>query len=139
MNEKINRLIPLAIQAVKDNNISSHGEVKKENKGYISSMGASIIQTGLLATLAFYANDEGKKAHSSNLLKAIYQIITGEQAENKNSLIKLVINTTKKDDVNNNEIGINDLDFDKMYIMEQNISDALVALKLAIRTFKITK
>jgi len=72
MNEKINNLIPKAIQAIKNSGIEKASVVKKEYKGYISSMGASIIQAGLLATLAFYQNDSGKKANSSNPVKSYF-------------------------------------------------------------------
>ncbi len=139
MNHKVNKLIPIAIQAIKDSQMARNGEVNKEFKGYISSMGASIMQTGLLATLAFYANDEGKKANSSDLLKAIYQVITGNRTDQKNDLIRWVIRSSLKDTVDpgKEEIEIDDLDMDKMYIKEQEISDALVALKLALRTYKI--
>ena len=139
MNHKVNKLIPIAIQAIKDSQMAQNGVVDKEFKGYISSMGASIMQTGLLATLAFYANDEGKKANSSDLLKAIYQVITGNRTDQKNDLIRWVIRSSLKDTVDpgKEEIEIDDLDMDKMYIKEQEISDALVALKLALRTYKI--
>ena len=139
MNHKVNKLIPIAIQAIKDSQMAQNGVVDKEFKGYISSMGASIMQTGLLATLAFYANDEGKKANSSDLLKAIYQVITGNRTDQKSDLIRWVIRSSLKDTVDpgKEEIEIDDLDMDKMYIKEQEISDALVALKLALRTYKI--
>ncbi len=141
MNEKINKLIPVAMQAIKDSGMAKGDSVPKEFKGYISSMGASIIQAGLLATLAFYANDEGKKANSSYLLKAIYQVIKGEKTDDKNALIRWVIASSLKDGHHwdNNGVGFDALDLDKMYLKEQEISDALVALKLALRTFKISE
>lgn len=142
MNEKINKLIPVAMQAIKDSGMFEEDRVPKEFKGYISSMGASIIQAGLLATLAFYANDEGKKAKSSYLLKAIYQVVKGEKAADKNALIRWVIDSSLRDECrlnNNNEVGIDDMDLDKMYLLEKEIADALVALKLALRTFKISE
>ncbi len=141
MNEKINKLIPVAMQAIKDSGMANGDRVPKEFKGYIASMGASIIQAGLLATLAFYANDEGKKANSSYLLKAIYQVINGEKTADKNALIRWVIDSSLKEGRgrDNNGVGIDDLDLDKMHLKEQEISDALVALKLALRTFKISE
>jgi len=138
MNEKINNLIPKAIQAIKNSGIEKASVVKKEYKGYISSMGASIIQAGLLATLAFYQNDSGKKANSSNLLKAILLLIKpGDSTET--NLIKYIIDHSKKDNTTGQHVSVGDLDLDKLYILEEEVSDALIALKLALRTFKIEK
>jgi len=137
MNEKINNLIPKAIDVIESSGIAHDGVVKKEYKGYISSMGASIIQTGLLATLAFYQNDSGKKAKSSFLLKAILSLIKpNDSTETK--LIKYIIdNSLRPQAAGDNDVSVADLDSDKLYILEQEVSDALVALKLALRTFKI--
>jgi CRISPR-associated protein Cmr5 len=137
MNEKINNMIPLAIRVINDNLYNKEKKIlPKEFKGYIPSMGASIIQAGLLATLAFYQNDSGKKADSSNLLKAILSLIKQDESDETN-LIKYVIDRSKKDHVNGVYVSEKDLDFDKLYVLEEKISDALIALKLALRTFKI--
>ncbi len=136
MNEKINNLIPKAIQAIENSGIVHDDVVAKEYKGYISSMGASIIQAGLLATLAFYQNDSGKKADSSNLLKAILVLIKPNNSTETN-LIKYVIDNSIKPQINGNLVSVGDLDPDKLYVLEEEVSDALIALKLAIRTFKI--
>lgn len=136
MNEKINNLIPKAMVAIKSSGIAHNGVVEKEFKGYISSMGASIIQAGLLATLAFYQNDSGKKADSSFLLKAILSLIKPDNSDETN-LIKYVINKSIKENVTGNYVSVDNLDPDKLYVLEQELSDALVALKLALRTFKI--
>jgi CRISPR-associated protein Cmr5 len=77
---KKNELIPKAIKAISTTHIADdHGNVQKEYKGYIASIGASIVQAGLLPTLAFYQNDSGKKAHSSNVLQAIRILIAPSQ------------------------------------------------------------
>lgn len=139
MNETINKLIPKAIQAIKDSKMAdSSNVVNKEFKGYISSMGASILQTGLLATIAFYANDDNKKAKSSFLLKAIFLMIKPNNS-NTNNLITYVINQSKKDANLPDNVSINNLDFDKLYLEEEKITNALIALKLALRTFKLTE
>lgn len=115
---------------------NSSGVVEKEYKGYISSMGASIIQAGLLATLAFYQNDSGKNAHSSYLLKAILELIKLPGSTETN-LIKYVIENSKNSQPLPEYVSIGDLNSDKLYVLEEDISDALIALKLALRTFKI--
>lgn len=157
MNEKINSLIPKAIQKIKlskmekmvrvekDGNVVEingkpvmEGIVDKEYKGYISSMGASILQTGLFATIAFYANDSGKSAKSSYLLDAILRLINPDYQEN-DKLITYVIEKSLKPNVTKNDIEISNLSFNKLYLIEEEITDALIALKLALRTFKLSK
>jgi len=132
MNEKINNLIPKAMLAI-EHYLVDNSVVEKEYKGYISSMGASIIQAGLLATLAY---DSGKNANSSNLLKAILFLIKPDNSTETN-LIKYVIDNSVKPEATGGYVSLGDLDFDKLYILEEDVSDALIALKLALRTFKI--
>jgi len=140
MKAKINKLIPLAVEAIRESKIADNKDfVKKEFKGYISSMGASILQAGLLPTIAFFANDEGKNAKSSDLLKAVHIVITDNNV-NVQTLFEYVIDKTKKDNLparQDNKIRMNDLDMNKLYLMEEEISDALIAIKLALRTFKL--
>ena len=139
MNEKINKLIPVAIQAIKDSKMAKEsGIVPKEFKGYISSMGASILQTGLLATIAFYANSDNKNADSSKLLDAILMLIKSNY-QSSDKLILYVINQSKKDNDLPNQVSIDNLNLDELYLMEEKINNALIALKLALRTFKLTK
>lgn len=137
MNEKINSQIPKAILVIENFLFDKKKNVlPKEFKGYIPSMGASIIQSGLLPTLAFYQNDSGKKAKSSNLLRAILELIKPNGSEDSD-LISFVIQKSKNGNINGSYISNNELDFDKLYLLEEEISDALIAIKLAFRTFKI--
>ena len=126
MNNKVNELIPKALTAIKDCRIAgADGTVEKEYKGYIASMGASIIQSGLIATLAFYSNEqsqaEGKRL---KLLEAIKLLIAPSSGANIKLLAFVLLQTG--DGKNKTEIGK----------IEKQISDALIALKLALRTFK---
>ena len=138
MTEKISKLIPKAIQAIKNSKIADKGNVQKEFKGYIPSMGASILQAGLLPTIAFYANDTNKNADSSKLLDAILRLIKSDYIDT-DKLINYIIEKSVNADNNNKEIKLNDLDFNKLYLIEEDITDALIALKLALRTFKIVE
>jgi len=55
------------------------------------------------------------------------------------NLIKYIIDHSKKDNTTGQHVSVGDLDLDKLYILEEEVSDALIALKLALRTFKIEK
>ncbi len=134
MKEKINELIPAAIKAIYDTEIAdSKSLVKKEYKGYIASMGASIIQAGLLATLAFYNSKGEKKADSWKLLNAVYKLIEPnanfQMNFNGSFLIRYIINHPNYIDTNTKQRFLSNL--------EDEIMDAVIALKLALRTFKI--
>ncbi len=138
MKAKINTLIPPCRTAINNHLKNENGEIPKEFKGYIASMGASIIQAGLLATLAFYQNDSGKKAKSSHLLKAIYDVLKPGHRDDTDgpTLIDYVIRQTLIRE-NEEEASLDILDKEKLLRYQQEIEDILVAMKLALRTFKI--
>lgn len=125
MNRIINKLIPKALNAIEKSKMAdSNHKVEKEYKGYISSMGASIIQSGLMATLAFYSNEQsGISDKRLKLLNAIVKIIVDPGSNEK--LLNYVLISTNN--------GENKFELDKM---ERKISNSLIALKLALRTFK---
>lgn len=133
MNKKVNELIPKALEAIKQSQMANDAnEVDKEYKGYIASMGASIIQSGLIATIAFYSNEQsGSKDKKLKLLTAIHILIANV---NNHKLLDFVLNRTKP--VNQSSFTaaqLNNLELNKI---ENEISNTLIALKLALRTFK---
>jgi len=99
-----------AIESVKKVGIIRDGYVPKEYNGYISTFGASIRQAGLLATILFFENE------SSNALQDRKKVLRAIE-----SILGIPQNSIK-----------NNLDRDK-------IEMAAVALKLAIRTYKLKK
>lgn len=138
MNEKINNLMVYAIDSIKESGISDHNHnVSHEYKGYISSLGASIRQAGLLPTLAFYSRKVEIGPDKRKVLKAIMHILNKENNSQGNKLLKYVIETAKKPESTGNTYSIRDLDFDKLAAVEEKINNALIALKLAFRTYKI--
>jgi len=87
--------------------------------GYISSFGASIIQSGLLPTLALFENtNSSTKENKEYLSYIIMQVISGN--EDDKSLLRYCLD---KDET----------------LVKQQILDISVALKLSIRTFKLDK
>jgi len=139
MNRAINELIPKAINAIVDSGMAINGKVEKEYKGYISSMGASILQSGLIATMAFYSkNADGSGAKRTNLLKAICLIIN-PSCPNNSTLLKHILNKTRAANNNNNNVKVSALKQTELKEFEKKISDALVALKLALRTYEQKK
>lgn len=123
----VEKLISSAIIAV-ERKMADRGIVNKAYKGYISALGAGIIQSGLLPTLAMYKGNEEsdkKKAETGHLLSAIYAVV--------------------KSKYNPKPVEENLFDFaltkmqqpDKRQEVITEIMDASIAIKLAIRTFKL--
>ena len=89
--------------------------------GYISSFGASIIQSGLEPTLALSENENASTLEKKQLLpKLILNILDENSTET--SLLKYVLNRPNE----------------KQYL-KREILDIAIAIKLCIRTFKLEK
>ena len=110
MSKPIETYIPRAIKAIEELHIEKNGEVAKQFNGYIASFGASVRQAGLLATILFYGNaNSNAEKEREKVVKAIESII-GHAISNNNRVEK---STRAK------------------------VENAAVALKLAIRTYKL--
>ena len=107
---KIEDYIPKAMEAIESLEIVKNGEVAKEFNGYIASFGTSIRQAGLLATALFYGNENSNAIDKRE--KVVYAIE------------RMIGHTI----VNNNKV-------DKSTRVE--VEYAAIALKLAIRTYKL--
>ncbi|HLO54808.1 MAG TPA: type III-B CRISPR module-associated protein Cmr5 [Saprospiraceae bacterium] len=125
MNQKIKDLIPKAMDIIEKYE-SKKGTIDKEVKGYISSLGAGILMAGLLPTLAVYAAEENNSQASRHIvLDWINQMIRNvnkpKSQDNAKELLVHVISL--KGNTSN---------------IELDILNASIALKLSIRTFKLT-
>lgn len=157
--DKINKLIPLALETIKNveyketdknGNVTTFKILKEKDgekivesiyESYIASFGANLTQSGLLPTLVFYQKTKGD---GKRILwaKAIYKMLINgvnvEEDKKDNALIRYVIEKccdTKKND----EYQLKDFDTEKLDVLETKISRIAVALKLAVRTYKIVK
>jgi CRISPR-associated protein Cmr5 len=122
----VEKLIPAAIASVKDN-LAEYETVNKTYKGYISAFGAGIIQSGLLPTLAMYKEgSENKKAETGRLLQAIYTVVQSKYNPKPadDNLFDYALRIIT-DEPNKRQMVINE------------IINASIAVKLAIRTFKL--
>lgn len=125
---KINSdLIEKADNALRTTNIvSENGTYDNRFKGYISSFGASIVQSGLLPTVIFYEKEE-----------------TGE-AKDRPKVVQALIAM-----LNNNQSGDNPRIPEKLskYIIDkkcgnefiEEVTDCMVAMKLALRMYRSIK
>ena len=113
----IERYIPKVLKVL--DRSFTNGDVPSSYNGYISSFGASIIQSGLLPTLALFENtNASSKENKEYLSYIIVQVLTDR--DDDISLLRYVLDKDEQ-------------------LMKQKILDISIALKLSIRTFKLTK
>lgn len=121
--------IESAQNALKTSGIVKNGSYPKAYKGYISSLSASIIQSGLVPALSIYENDNSEESGSADNNRAllIYAIVLMLQTNKllpNNNEIKLL-----SDYIANNA-------HPNWAELHRNINRALIAIKLAIRIYK---
>jgi CRISPR-associated protein Cmr5 len=132
MEYRVDQYLPKAFKAItkikiaQKEFISPDGSIPKEYKGYISSLGANIIQAGIKAAITFYeAEESGSKSDRRLVNAAIKYILTDNNAElttySDYKLTQLLSNLTNEEK--------------QQKALE--ILDAATALKLALRTYKM--
>ena len=119
--KRIEKLIPDAIEIAREKLSKGKTTMPKGYKSAISSFGASILQAGILPTVAFYSEKGESEINRPFLLDAIFTLIKKQtqQTINEGKLIEYVVK-------NKNDKRI-----------KQKILDSAIALKLAIRTFEL--
>ena len=142
---KIEKLLSSALEAAKkfitmDNEQLS---VPKQFKGYISSFGASVIQSGLMPTLAFYSDAKKAKGDRSLLIPALVYMLFKNEIYALNSDVQYALDALEKDKEKDLKSRIH-IFFN--WLLEANkanpeklrkeLMDASIALKLALRTFR---
>jgi len=97
----------------------TEGVVPSAYNGYISSFGASIMQSGLLPTLALFENTNAStKENKEYLSYIIVQVLRGN--DDDVSLLRYVLDGNEQ-------------------LLKKEILDISIAIKLSIRTFKLDK
>jgi CRISPR-associated protein Cmr5 len=115
--QSVEKYIPEVMKVLKE--AFPEGRIPSAYNGYISSFGASVMQSGLLPTLALFENTNAStKENKEYLSYLIVRVLTGER--NDISLLQYVLQ--------NNEA-----------LLKPKIIDIAVAIKLCIRTFKLDK
>ncbi|MBL0708315.1 MAG: hypothetical protein JJW00_04640 [Sulfurimonas sp.] len=113
--KRIQKYIPDAMRVL--NKEFSDGIIPSAYNGYISSFGASIMQSGLLPTLALFENTNAKTKESKEYLSyIIIQILTAK--DDDISLLHYVLDGNEE-------------------LLKPKILDISIAIKLSIRTFKL--
>jgi CRISPR-associated protein Cmr5 len=119
-----NQMIQWAVEALKDAKIvNNNNEYKSEFNGYISSLGAAIIQSGLLPAMIFFENKDSEAQERCKVTNAIRYIINKKQ---------------KYSDIQNIAKYILEHPNDEKSL-KKDITEAAVSLKLALRMYKKEK
>lgn len=123
---QIEKLIPTAIQAVTHCKIVDKDGVPSEFNGYISSFGAAMINSGLLPSIIFYSQGGASNERQKVILGIEYILKKHhESLLYKSSLVSTVADMVEKKS--------------PMSWFEEKVTEAAIALKLAIRTFPKSK
>ena len=114
--KRVEEYIPKALKVLEQE--FKNGVIPKVYNGYISSFGASIIQSGLKPTLALFENQQANTEHNRGVLTELILKILDENTQ-ETSLLRYVINNGNED------------------LLKEKILDIAIAIKLSIRTFKL--
>lgn len=123
--KRIDRLVPQAIEIIKEVEIpGENGRVSNSYHGYISSFGASMVQSSALAAAIFFEDSSGSQEDRSKVTEAILKLMLWEKEATAGSsrLSQYIIDNMAGGQVKNSTIT--------------DILASAIALKLALRTFK---
>lgn len=141
MNKReINELIPIAINEIEklkndresenkffEVNDNKVYKIHREFNGYISSFGASIVQSGLISTVAFFciknSNSNRDRQKITELILKVILKHKKEQEDKYENLLKYVLEADKDNKLNS---------------VKEEIINAATALKLSMRVFEFT-
>ncbi|MFN0200546.1 MAG: type III-B CRISPR module-associated protein Cmr5 [Bacteroidia bacterium] len=104
--------------------------VQKVFKGYVAAMGASIMQSGLLPTLAFYSAKGGADEDRSKILAVIWGTLTKEETT--------FLGTDQKDTLFETARLLKKNNPAKFRRLQARVENIAIALKLILRTYPET-
>ena len=145
MNDSVQRHIASALAAVEKYLAvkESKDTVPKEYDGYAASFTASVVTSGLLPTLSFFTDihksDKDKEPRRYRITQALMHIlhpIEGEGKHEKNKLLLYAVGRLYGDGSENAGRRLDNMDEAKLPVLQREIIDAAIALKLALRNFK---
>lgn len=135
MKKYIEKLFPSALNAIETVLQTKDGvpmPIEKEYQSYISSFGASIMQMGLLPTLAVYADeDSGSKADRRKIIEVLANVIAS--TDSTFSQKNLITDKKKLFD-----FAAKNLNAAQRIELKEQLLDAAIAVKLCLRTFKLS-
>ncbi len=130
---RVEKYLKYAFDAIKDVAIAKDNNtmikmvegdvISKVFKGYISSLGANIIQAGIKIAVYFYEAKESGSTGDKRLVTASIHYILQKAEGNENPETSGKLSSRLQEGTN-------------LELLSQQVMDAATALKLAIRTYK---
>ncbi len=129
-HRRIEEMIPNAIAIIESVNIAHNGGVDSVYKGYISSFGASIIQSSLLSTVIFFESEGSEEGDRKLVPKAMLELLKkqGKINTQQNIFSEYILEVKRNYPA----------DFEtKMRKLKKDLTEVSIALKIALRTFNM--
>ena len=124
---KVNmELIKYAQDAIKNVGIVTNGHYPKEFGGYISSLGAAIVQSGLLPAMIFYENDDSQSNEDRTKVAKAIKLILNSEYYKMNITQRKIAEYILENDANQDDLL-------------KNVTEAATAMKLALRLYEKSK
>lgn len=105
------------------------GQYDKVFKGYVSSFGASITQAGLVPTIIFYEAASEQAKERPKVVKALVELL--DEKYRVDSLAKYLLSQRAN-------MGKNNFEKEEKALLKK-VTEAMVAIKLALRLYKEKK
>lgn len=133
MKKRIEKYFPAAMNAIADILQKEGKDIPREYQAYAAAFGSAVLQMGLLPTLAVYADKESGSAEDKNaLLKVLAKTVCAAGTLNQSLSAKLV-----KEEYDLYKVAVFNRDQERA--LREHLLDAVVAVKLCLRTFKLSK
>ncbi len=117
---RVEKLIPIAIEAAREKLANENGVIKKVYNGYISAFGATVIQAGVLPAVAnLVKNTDNTEGNRKLIADALFYILKNKWYTDEKDLMSTSIK------------------YRESATFKKRLLDATTALKLAVRTFKL--
>ena len=131
MNKRrVDSYIDIAAEALQQTGIAdNNGRVRKGYRGQISTFGAAVINGSLKSAIAFYSNIENSSDYKRTyLMKAICYVIKVDPSKTS---------AMQYDDTALYKYVVSDATDETLLSKKENITDAAIALKLAMNLFEL--
>lgn len=135
-----NQWIKYGMEALCETGIVKNGIYKKEIKGYIASLGAAIVQSGLLPAMIFFGNRsaaaEGREKVEEALRRILWKARESKDVQFEKSSFQpsLAYYLLELDERQNSSVTRSECMAEKE-MLYRDVLKATVALKLALRLF----
>lgn len=123
--ERKNQLVTWANEVIQGSALIRNGSINKSYNGQIAAFSVSVAMSGLKPALALYmSGSSSSDVDKSAIVELLAQMYNKEYGSNKdkNSLYNMVISEFNPDQING---------------YREKIVEYAIALKLAVRTFKL--